>query len=94
MYYDYDYDNCCVILNDNKRYALDAFCAVETVCDAQHEDWKTVIAQDIQPIPKGTQLKVNKVWQNLYGRWVQVLYDGRYYDLCPRNLKYIGRKTI
>ena len=82
-----------VFLNDNNLYLLDDKCIVETVCDAQHGDWKTVVAKNIQPIPKGTQLKVHKVWTNCYGVWVEVFYDGRYYDLNPHCLKYIRRET-
>lgn len=76
-----------VFLNDNNLYLLDDRCIVETVCDTQHGDWKSARS----PIPKGTQLAVCEVWRNFYGEWVRVLYDGSYYDLCPRSLKYVGR---
>lgn len=79
-------------LNDNNEYYLDSRSIVETVCNAQHGDWKTAYVKDIEPIPKGTQLKVVKIWSNFYGKWVQVLYEGRHYDLRPRDLKYIGRE--
>lgn len=88
-----DYYDHRVFLNDNNMYYLDDLCVVETVCDAQHGDWKTVVAQGIKPIPKGTQLRVSKVWQNFYGVWIQVFYDGRYYDLYPRSLKYVKREA-
>ena len=81
-----------VFLNDNNKYYLDSHSIVETVCDAQHGDWKTAYAKDIKPIPKGTQLRVVKIWNNFYGKWVQVLYGGRRYDLRPCDLKYIGRE--
>lgn len=76
-----------VFLNDNNLYLLDDKCIVETVCNAQHGDWKSFHA----PIPKGTQLAVCEVWRNFYGVWVRVLYDGCYYDLHPHSLKYVGR---
>ena len=79
-----------VFLSDNNLYLLDDKCVVETVCDARHGDWKS----SYTPTPKGTQLEVIEVWRNFYGVWVRVLYDGFYYDLHPRNLKYIGRETI
>ena len=91
--YYYDYYDHRVFLNDNNLYYLDSRCVVETVCDAQHGDWKTVAAQGIKPIPKGTQLRVYKVWQNFYGVWIQVFYGGRYYDLHPRSLKYVRREV-
>jgi hypothetical protein len=80
-----------VWLSDNKLYLLDNRCIVETVCDAQHGDWKSVIAHNIKPIPKGTQLKVKSVWRNFEGLWVAVDYDGRNYDISPRELKYVKR---
>ena len=82
-----------VWLSDNKLYRLDNKCVVETICDAEHGDWKSVIAHNIKPIPKGTQLKVNKVWRNFEGLWVEVDYGGRHYDISPRHLKYVKRNT-
>lgn len=78
-------------LSDNKKYLLDNQCVVETICDAQHGDWKSVLAHDIPPIPKGTELRVCEVWQNFYGKWISVMYNGRVYDLSPSSLKYIRR---
>ena len=54
-----------VFLNDNNLYALDDRCIVETVCNAQHGDWKS----SRSPIPTGTQLTVCEVWRNFYGIW-------------------------
>ena len=81
-----------VLLSDGELYLLDNKSVVETICDAEHGDWKTALAHNIQKIPKGTQLEVNKVWQNFYGVWVEVNYEGRHYDLSPRQLKYVKRK--
>ena len=78
-------------LSDNKPYLLDDKSVVETVCDAEHGDWKTALAHNIPKIPKGTQLEVKKVWQNFYGVWVEVNYEGRHYDISPRQLKYVKR---
>ena len=77
-----------VHLNDNNQYYLDNKCIVETVCRAHHGILETYLP----PIPKGTQLQVDEVWENLFGVWVKVIYNGLYYDLSPRILKYIGRK--
>ena len=76
-----------VFLNDNNLYLLDDKCIVETVYIAHHGDWKSFHT----PIPKGTRLEVCEVWRNFYGVWVRVLYNGFYYDLHPRSLKYVGR---
>ena len=78
-------------LSDGELYWLDNKCVVETICDAEHGDWKTALAHNIPKIPKGTQLEVNKAWQNFYGVWVEVNYAGRHYDLSPRQLKYVKR---
>ena len=80
-----------VWLSDNKLYRLDNKCVVETICDAEHGDWKTAMVHNIPKIPKGTQLKVNKVWRNFEGLWVEVDYGGRLYDISPRQLKYVTR---
>ena len=80
-----------VQLSDGKLYILDNKCVVETICDAEHGDWKTAFAHNISNIPKGTQLEVKKVWQNFYGVWVEVNYGGRNYDISPRQLKYVKR---
>ena len=80
-----------VRLSNGELYRLDNKCVVETICDAEHGDWKSVIAHNIKPIPKGTQVKVNKVWRNFEGLWVEVDYGGRNYDISPRQLKYVKR---
>ena len=80
-----------VRLSNDELYWLDNKCVVETICDAEHGDWKTAMVRNIPKIPKGTQLEVTKVWQNFYGVWVEVNYGGRHYDISPRQLKYVKR---
>ena len=77
-----------VHLSDDKPYYLDNKCIVETVCRAHHGNSKIYLP----PIPKGTQLQVDEVWENLFGVWVKVIYNGLNYDLSPRSLKYIKRE--
>lgn len=80
--------NGIVHLNDDNPYYLDNKCIVETVCRTHHADPQVYLP----PVPKGAQLKVEEVWENLFGVWVKVLYNGIDYDLSPRSLKYIKRE--
>ena len=39
------------------------------------------------PIPSGTKIMVETWWQNLYGSYFRVQYEGQDYDISPRNVK-------
>lgn len=78
-----------VTLSDYEPHLIDDNTVVETTYNVNHGDLATVIARKIPPIPKGTRFKVEKIWQNFYGTWVQVIYDGRIYDIPPTSLKLV-----
>lgn len=62
---------------------------VETIRETNHGDWKTRLAHNIPPIPKGTRLDVIETWYNFHGKWVSVMYNGRIYDISPKDLKRV-----
>jgi hypothetical protein len=82
-----------VTLGDYQPHIIDDNSVLETIYTVQHGDLATVIAQNIPPIPKGTQFKVEKIWQNFYGTWVQVIYSGRIYDIPPASLRLVKREN-
>lgn len=45
----------------------------------QDEDWKTASALGIKPIPKGTIVDVIGTFQNFYGNYTKVKYQGYTY---------------
>jgi hypothetical protein len=81
-----------VRLGDGELYLIEEkTCVVKTLRNANHGDVTTVIAKSIPPIPKDTELYVEKIWQNFYGKWVQVFYNNRFYDISPHDLIYVRR---
>lgn len=82
-----------VTLSDYQPHIIDDDSVLETIYTVQHGDLATVIAQNIPSIPKGTQFKVEKIWQNYYGTWVQVIYSGRIYDIPPASLRLVKREN-
>lgn len=82
-----------VTLSDYQPHIIDDNSVLETIYTVQHGDLATVIAHNIPPIPKGTQFKVEKIWQNFYGTWVQVIYSGRIYDIPPASLRLVKREN-
>lgn len=81
-----------ITFSDNEQYLIALGSVVETVTVSHHGDWKTAMVQGIPPIPQGIQLIVHDVWQNFYGLWITAYYNGRSYDINPRDLKYIRMK--
>ncbi len=53
------------------------------------EDWKTAIAKNKKPIPKGEIVNVVGNLQNLYGDFVIVMYDGVRYSVKERDLQEV-----
>ena len=45
----------------------------------EDEDWKTALALGIKPIPKGTVVEVIGTFNNFYGNFVKVKYQGYTY---------------
>lgn len=45
----------------------------------EDEDWKTASALGIKPIPKGTVVEVIGTFQNYYGNYIKVKYNGYTY---------------
>lgn len=78
-----------IYLSDYEPHLIDENSVLETIRDVQHGDVMTAIAQNIPPIPKGTQLKVECIWQNFYGTWAKVIYNGREYDIPPTSLTLV-----
>lgn len=62
---------------------------VRTSQDAIEEDLKTALAQDIKPVPKGTDLVVDHVLHNFYGTYLCAEYNGRMYNINPRNCDFV-----
>lgn len=97
-----------VTLSDNKDYCFQpihfddiAFLErtylkfkVRTVKDCINEDWKTAIAHNQKRIPAGTELEVKDILWNLYGKFIEVDYDGERYSIDPKNVEYIGSEKI
>jgi len=63
---------------------------VRTSKDAPEEDWKTALAQDIKPVPKGTDLVVDHILHNFYGTYLCTEYNGKMYNIDPRNCDFVG----
>ena len=88
----YIYDKIAItILADDKEYCLKQGFYVRTIREASHGDWKTALVQKIAPIPAGTILKIYDFFQNFYGNWIRVIYNGRHYDISIADLEYVGK---
>ena len=62
---------------------------VRTVVSVQDEDWKTAIAQHKESIPANTELEVLGVYNNYYGRWLEVRYNNSHYYINPSKVEYV-----
>lgn len=62
---------------------------VKTTVFCQDEDKKAAIKLNKQGIPKGETLEVLRMFQNLYGVFVQVKYKTETYNLKPRHLEWM-----
>ena len=75
--------------NGLTTFMINAPFVIRLLEDADEEDSKTRIAQDIKPIPKGTELRVDSILWNLYGKFLEVNYNDRIYSINPKICKYI-----
>lgn len=80
------------ILNDKQTYLFtkNKNQYIESVRDIFNEDYKTSITQKQDLIPSGTILKVEGWIENLYGRYLEVIYNNTLYYVDASNFNYIG----
>lgn len=67
-------------------FTTSAGMALVTVRETFDADLMTAAAQHIRAIPEGTVLVLHDVLDNLYGRFIRAEFDGRLYNLEPRDL--------
>lgn len=89
LFENYSRDFWEVTLHDYQRYLLKRGCIVAPIEDVNDGDWKTRVMHPIPNIPKNTEVYVVEVWDNFYGKWVMVEYEGRKYDIEPCKLRYV-----
>lgn len=59
------------------------------------EDWKTQMAKGYPNIPKGATVKViSENYQNYYGIFCEVEYNGRYYYVDPNGIKFLTQDDL
>lgn len=75
--------------NNLTKFLINAPFIIRLIEDADEEDFKTRIARDIKPIPKGTELRVDSILWNWYGTFLEVEYNNRIYSINPKICKYI-----
>ena len=52
------------------------------------EDWKTFIAQNKNLIPKGTVFEKWEIYKNLYGIFIDVIWEDKKYSLDTRYVEF------
>lgn len=62
---------------------------VKTIDDTPNENWKDALAHDMKLIPKGTELVV-EVFENFYGVFLKVEYNGWIYYISPYLCDFIS----
>lgn len=77
-------------LNDDNEYHIAIGDIVKTICKAPDEDWKTQLARGYKDIPKDTELKIVGFTNNLYGNFIDVLYEGNRYSINPSKLELVS----
>ena len=59
------------------------------------EDWKTQMAHGYPNIPKGATVKVlNENYQNYYGIFCEVEYNGRHYYVDPMGIEFLTQDDL
>ena len=59
------------------------------------EDWKTQMAHGYPNIPKGATVKVlNEKYQNYYGTFCEVEYNGRHYYVDPMGIEFLTQDDL
>lgn len=71
------------------KFMINAPFVIQLIEDADEEDSKIRTVQDIKPIPKGTELRVDSILWNWYGTFLEVEYNNRIYSINPKICKYI-----
>lgn len=71
------------VVNDTKHPAYCGNYSFILVDDSIDENWKTHMAKNKKIIPKGTCFKEFGVIQNLYGTYLNVVYEGCRYNINP-----------
>ena len=79
------------ILNNGETYlfAKNKEQHIECVKPTWNEDYKTAAALKQGIIPTGTVLKVEGWIENLYGRYIEVIYNGTLYYVNASNFNYV-----
>ena len=70
---------------------------VKTIESVQNEDFKSSIVHHKEIIPANTELEVTDVITNLFGRYLEVLYNNSLYYIDPSKVEYsetIQRRLI
>ena len=100
----YDSENCWAVITDypteriGHLYTFNPMPAI-VLKDAYDEaDIHYFKPKAKCPIPAGTKIMVGTWWQNFYGSYFRVQYEGQDYDISPRNIKInysndTGRQT-
>lgn len=57
--------------------------------DLMDEDWKTALALHKGDVPKGAEVYIQKMIQNLYGCYLVVKYNNSVYYVKPEGIKLI-----
>lgn len=55
--------------------------------EVQDEDWKTAVTQRKKPIPAGATVEVEGIIQNMYGTYVEVIYNNTRYSIQPADIQ-------
>ena len=55
------------------------------LCD---QDWKTQLAKRYPNIPKGEEVTFLRKYNNMYGAFCDVLWNGNVYSVCAEDLIY------
>ena len=73
-------------LNDGKEHFIDKGCIVRTIRELCDENWKSQLVHKYPNIPKDTEVRVYDINCNFYGRFIEVIYNGRIYNICPKDV--------
>lgn len=83
---------CDFLFFNNGRYFFfpNKSFKIKTAREISDEDWKTALAQGIDPIPAGEHLDA-EVFNNFYGTFLKVRYKAWWYYINPKDCDYIGQ---
>lgn len=79
---------------NHKLYKIDGPFSVITIKNAYEQDFKTDLIRNIPPIPINTQLRIFNIFQNFYGEFFEVTYDGLIYSIDPNDCEFVSMLNI